>query len=445
MGQRRVPSAAFVLGMFSGLLAALTVLPTAAPLIHRVSASEQRLALYHVDKVATLADQLASRGQLSLSTFQNLGVDHLTLHEEGGDTTSYGISLESPLRDRACASPTPSVAGPDSKGRYWAVTCYQGDHSQIISGWISERTSPFDLFSYVFLLAVAVGLVTALGVLRLLAPIGRVSRALEQVSMGERGVRLQSTGLAELDELVKRLNDAAATMDGREEEVVGRIQAMDQLTRMVAHEVRNPLQSLELLTSLVASEEDPQERREIARSIHDEIHGLNLIVQRLLKEGSLPGQLRLIQTDEDMETVLRGVIRMRTPEATAHGVALSLVVELPQPVVVSIDRALLSRSIENLVLNGMQFTPRQGAVRMTLSESPDLVRISVEDNGPGVDEALVDHIFDANISGRTGGTGLGLALVRAVVLAHQGEITVGRSPLGGALFTVTIPRTERTR
>lgn len=444
MKRPRVPSAALVMGLFAGLLAAVTVLPTAAPLISRVGRAESELALYHVDRVALVVSALQKKGPIQADTFHTLGVDHLSVTLPNQQPRRMGQALPEPFVSAACAEPDPILLGPDASNRLWATACVESEGARVVAAWIVKQTPAGTLVTFVALLALLVGIVTALGVLRMLAPIGRVSRALKRVSHGERGVRLETTGLAELDELVERLNETASAMDGREEEVVGRIQAMDQLTRMVAHEVRNPLQSLELLTSLIASEEDPTERRAIARSIHDEIHGLDQIVQRLLKEGSLPGQLRLYRSPEDLYAMVASVVSLRRREAEAHGVRLELENTLTVPAILMLDRPLFSRSVENLLLNAMQFIPPHGLVRVRLTRTEGHHCLHVEDNGPGVDPDLEAHIFDANVSGRTGGTGLGLALVRAVVIAHDGQIEVGRSALGGAHFTIRLPMGEET-
>ena len=78
-------------------------------------------------------------------------------------------------------------------------------------------------------------------------------------------------------------------------------------------------------------------------------------------------------------------------------------------------------------------------VRVSIELTEDGFAAIVDDNGPGVDPVLAEHVFEANVTGRTGGTGLGLALVREVVQAHGGTIVHERSPLGGARFIARLP------
>jgi signal transduction histidine kinase len=291
----------------------------------------------------------------------------------------------------------------------------------------------------VVLLALFVGIVTSLGILRLLRPLSEISTALVRVGAGERGVAVAQTGLSELDALVDRLNAAARSVDDREDAILSRIALVQEMARIVAHEIRNPLQSLELLTSLIASEDDPHERMAIGESIHTEIRTLEQVVNRLLTESAARGALRLRITVQAVAPLVEQVVALRRPQASTQGVRLGAGgltwSEVP------FDLALVKRTIENLVLNALQAVPRHtGEIRVGLVDEPEHLVIQVDDNGPGVPENLVDHIFEPDVSGREGGTGLGLALVKGVIEAHGGTVFCGRSPLGGARFELRIPR-----
>jgi two-component system sensor histidine kinase HydH len=261
-----------------------------------------------------------------------------------------------------------------------------------------------------------------------------------RVGAGERGVRLPATGFSELDELVFRVNEAASAVEDREDAIMARIRAVQEMARMVAHEVRNPLQSLELLTSLIASEDDETERHELAKAIHAEIRALDLVVTRVLREGAsqLSPRLTLHRTTQRVVPIVDQVLALRRPEAKAHGVSLESG-SIPD-ISAEVDGAMLGRSLENLVLNALQAVRSKGAiVRVSVDVEPESFTVFVDDNGPGVDPALGEHVFEANVTGRTGGTGLGLALVREVVQAHGGTIVHERSPLGGARFAARLP------
>ncbi|MEM6929805.1 MAG: HAMP domain-containing sensor histidine kinase, partial [Myxococcota bacterium] len=240
------------------------------------------------------------------------------------------------------------------------------------------------------------------------------------------------------DDLVDRLNAAARSVEDREDTIVGRIQVVQEMARMVAHEIRNPLQSLELLTSLIASEEDDQEREEIAKSIRTEVQTLEQVVHRLLRESAARGALRLRVTTQPVAPLVEQVIALRTPQANGRSIRLTAgpISWTPAP----FDSTLLKRSIENLVLNALQAVPPfTGHVEISVIEEEEHMLIAVDDNGPGVSEALGEQVFEPQVTGKEGGTGLGLALVKGVLDAHHGDIRYGRSPLGGARFEARIP------
>jgi signal transduction histidine kinase len=100
----------------------------------------------------------------------------------------------------------------------------------------------------------------------------------------------------------------------------------------------------------------------------------------------------------------------------------------------------LRRAVENLARNAVAFSDRAG-VTIGARRTAHGIELTVRDHGPGVPDEMKQRIFEPYVTGRTGGTGLGLALVRQTVLAHGGRVSVADAPGGGALFTVTLPET----
>jgi len=448
MSVSRTPAPApLVLGVLAGILAAVAVLPTAIPITMRLVGAEHTLAVRHTMTGASLAARtLEHDGALPPGTRDRMGVDHIhVVSDDGLLVFQEGIDLPADVFAAAC--PTGAMTEPANQtrraedGTNWAVSCVPVSGYRVVAAWRPPQSAATEIAVLVLALAAIVGIVTALGVLRLLAPLSRVSHALERVGAGERGVRVGSTGLSELDDLVERLNVAARSVEDRESEFLDRIRVIQEMSRMVAHEVRNPLQSLELLTSLIASSDEEGERQELAQSIHQEIRALDMVVDRVLRQGVTGSGLTLRKQEHTLRPVIDQVVALRTPESKAQGITLEVgdVVDRALP----IDPALLGRSIENLVLNAMQAVPpRRGRIRISAYDENDSVCIVVEDNGPGVPEALGNAIYEVDVTGRTGGTGLGLALVKGVIEAHGGYVEHDRSPLGGARFRARIPLSE---
>ncbi|MCO4744037.1 MAG: HAMP domain-containing histidine kinase [Proteobacteria bacterium] len=366
------------------------------------------------------------------------GADGLLLETADGTDRVGSVPTEVSVTDN-CSGVAHEVVHGDQR---WVQACYQLSGERRLVAVV--RHTPELARNLAFLigaLALIVGLLTALGVLRILAPLSSISAALERVRLGEHGVRVQRVGMRELDELTDGLNAAATAMEEREDAIRGRIAVVHELARMVAHEVRNPLQSVELLTSLIAAEPKPEERRVLMRAIQSEIRILDAVVTRLLREGIDNAGFRLNRTERAVIEIVDQIVALRTPEAHRAGVLIET--ELQPHVMASVDSALFARSIENLVSNALQAVPDgNGRVRITLRADSDQLTIVVEDNGPGVPPQLADTVFDPHVTGRAEGHGLGLSMVREVIRAHGGTVAHSTSSLGGAAFTVSVPLQE---
>ncbi len=429
------PPTALTFGSFAGLIAALTFLPTAIPLAWAMLSGEEAIALRSAQSAARSASVLMEAGREPDEALRrNLDVDVLSVGFDVRPLVAPGAAGGVDIEKLAthCADDAHVVPLGSSD---WALAC-QGN--VLAANRLEPARQGQLVLGIVLVLAAVVGIITALGVLRMLRPLSEITRALDRVGAGERGVRMPRTGLAELDDLVDRLNAAARDMEDREDTILGRIAVVQEMARMVAHEVRNPLQSLELLTSLIASEEDEGERLELANSIHDEIRGLETVVTRLLRESATKGALRLQRQQGAMAPLVEKVMALRRPQANARGTRLITGVLADR--IVPMDSALMKRSIENLVINAMQAVPeRGGEVKVSVIEEASDLLLLVDDNGPGVDPELADQIFEADVTSKSKGTGLGLALVKGVVEAHDGTIQCVTSPMGGARFEIRIP------
>lgn len=434
------PSAAFVLGIFAGAFAAVMFLPAAIPLVWLVLQAEEVFGLERCASAAFAILRILDDGsEPSVALMMTHDVAALRV-QEGGALRTFGADLPSAGVAGVCAEADGRGVIQVQPRAYWAIACAVRDDRTVSVGLPLDSAGPTRrVVGLVLLLAIFVGIVTALGILRILRPLSMVAVALERVGAGERGVHVPQTGLRELDQLVYRLNSAARAVDDREDAILARIEVVQEMSRIVAHEIRNPLQSLELLSSLVAMEDDPAERIEIAQSIHHEVHTLGQVVHRLLRESAATGSLRLQFTRQPLAPLVDQVLALRRPQANSQGVRLTQ--GAMSWVEVDVDAALIKRSIENLVLNALQVVARNhGEVRIRVQEDGDHLVLVVEDNGPGVPEHLVDHVFEPNVThGKKGGLGLGLTLVKGVIEAHGGTIRYDRSPMGGARFTARIP------
>lgn len=415
-------------------MAALAMLPVAIPLLYRLVLAENR---------AGRAELYATNAQIGLTIDQghapplDRSLYTRAIDFEGNVLVETGDDRPDPsFDDLVCNHPWRVLALDQDATRTGA--CFETRDLRVISVFPTPRRSYVGIGVFSVATAIIAGLVTALGVLTLLRPLGRMGQMLDQVTMGASGARMRGTGVREIDQLIERMNGLASAVAERENAILGQVQVAQEMARLVAHEVRNPLQSMELLTSLLADESDPTERRELSQSIHAEIRTLDDVVTRLLREGATRGSLRLHLQEEDVGQLLQHVARMKAGDAERKGVQIEVIAEGPGDA--RLDRPLMSRSIENLVNNALRAVPREGGrVRLSVGGTGSHVRIAVEDNGPGIDPELGPAVFEVNVSG-AGGSGLGLSLTKGVAEAHGGRVHFERSGLGGARFVIEIPR-----
>lgn len=210
-----------------------------------------------------------------------------------------------------------------------------------------------------------------------------------------------------------------------------RLVAAGQLSASLAHEVRNPLAGLSGSLQLLR-EDRPSRLLDLALR---ETERLNRLVEDYLAASR---RTELARQRVDVHALAADVVEAfgRDPRFTGSVVAT---VE-GQPTHATADPDRLRQALWNLVLNGAQAMPRGGEVKVSVTpEEEGWLTVRVEDEGVGIPEADRERIFDPFHSARTGGTGLGLAVVEQVVRAHGGTIRVESRPGGGTSFVMWLP------
>ena len=126
-------------------------------------------------------------------------------------------------------------------------------------------------------------------------------------------------------------------------------------------------------------------------------------------------------------------------EGLTLAVGVQLVRRLGERMVLPVDRSLLAHAVRNLVLNALHAVGPRGFVELELTrEGPEVV-LRVTDDGPGVNDALMEQIFDPGFTTKSGGTGLGLTIVQRVAEAHGAALELKNAPGGGASFSIRWP------
>jgi len=211
-----------------------------------------------------------------------------------------------------------------------------------------------------------------------------------------------------------------------------------ELTAGIAHEFRNGLATIHGYARLLDLERLPVDTRPYVQGIRDETDTLGAVVRNFLNFAK-PTEVVLGSVDT-RAIVERAADEIRA-EAVSRGGAVSVQGEF---VPVMGDDVLLRQAFSNLCRNALEACTEAGVEpRITLESVPDraqrVVRVSVIDNGPGVDPAVAGRIFMPFVTTRARGTGLGLALVQKIIVTHNGRVSVQPEPGGGTRFVVSLP------
>ncbi|MFJ3671002.1 sensor histidine kinase [Streptomyces sp. NPDC090106] len=212
----------------------------------------------------------------------------------------------------------------------------------------------------------------------------------------------------------------------------------------IAHELRSPLTNIRGWLEVTKDgivEPDPA----LLTSLHEEA----LVLQRVIDDlqdlaAADAGTLRLHRESVDARELLGQVAAAHRPAAAAAGVALETsVTGTPS---LDADPVRMRQALGNLVSNALRHTPAAGSVTLTARAEGDAVVLAVSDTGSGIDAADLPHVFDRfwraekSRSRRTGGSGLGLSIVRHLVAAHGGTADAASEPGAGSVFTLRVPR-----
>ncbi|MFO0547670.1 MAG: HAMP domain-containing sensor histidine kinase [Polyangiaceae bacterium] len=288
----------------------------------------------------------------------------------------------------------------------------------------------------------AVSIAIVLGVLMTRAISRRFHTLLagaQRLGSGDLAARVELSTGDEFSVLARALNDMAADLERNQRELVRtqRLASIGQVAATVAHELNNPLGVILGYVKVLRrrDERDP----EALRIIEDEATLASDIVKTLL-ELTRPQPLRL--GDVELETVL-----MQAANRLQRVEVFKDIDWRPRPrgasSVVRGDEARLRQVINNLLTNAAEAASPGGCVEFGIERDEGHIRLVVEDSGPGIAEADYTRVTEPFFTTKAGGFGLGLAIVQALVEAHNGRIQLGRSQLGGARVTIELPTPDR--
>ncbi len=247
-------------------------------------------------------------------------------------------------------------------------------------------------------------------------------------------------------DITERKRAEEETLRLREEYThMARVSAMGELTASLAHELKQPLAAIRsnaqaALRFLTGDKPDIDELHEVLKDIISDNRRADEVIKKL---RTLMRKSKLQITDLDMKEAVQDVLPLVTNHETLRKISLQLELDETIPRVTG-DRIQIQQVILNLILNSTEALmsrkqPLRSILVRTYQQDSRTVTLSVQDNGPGIEEKAMPHLFEAFYTTKQEGLGMGLAICRSIVEEHGGRLWAENNPDGGATFSFTIP------
>jgi two-component system, sensor histidine kinase and response regulator len=224
--------------------------------------------------------------------------------------------------------------------------------------------------------------------------------------------------------------------------------AKDRFLGMCAHDLRNPLSSIRGLAELMVEDAIgvmTPEQKEIVQTIHGASQSMLQLVNELLDVATIEaGHLKLEKTPVSIVEIVERSVHLSNIEAAKKNTKIEIVKTATDPIV-DVDRNKIRQVVDNLINNAVKYSPRGSIITVLIHANATVAGFAVRDSGPGIPESERHKLFKdygTLSSVPTGGeksTGLGLAICRKIVEAHNGTIGVDNIPGRGAEFIVSLP------
>jgi signal transduction histidine kinase len=295
------------------------------------------------------------------------------------------------------------------------------------------------------LLLLALGLAVAIG-WRFTRPVGALAQAARRVAAGDLDFRVDVSHHDEIGQLASTFNEMIEELRTKrqlEERLnqAERAAVIGRLTQAVAHEIRNPLNVINLSIDHVASKYPPEDEtkrnqlNQMLSSIKDEIARLRRLLNDLLNYGRPAG---LAFEPVDMRELLEETVSLVRPQADDQHVAVHVRTDNSDTRVQG-DRERLKSCLSNITINALQAMPSGGTLDANVRTSDGRVVIDIKDSGGGISEEALGKVFEPYYSTKQTGFGLGLAVTKWIIEQHRGSIEVESQVDQGTTFTVRLP------
>jgi signal transduction histidine kinase len=238
-------------------------------------------------------------------------------------------------------------------------------------------------------------------------------------------------------ELEARVQEKSEALTRAQAEIVQseKLATLGYLSAGMAHEVRNPLNSIALFVQLIKSGLEEPERLEYVDKILKEVDRIDSILAKLLDASKRP---RFEISDVRVDRILENTLEAFAPQLRQK--KIKVVTDFRSlPPAIKADPMEIEQIFTNLFLNSIHVMPEEGTLSVELDQDDSYINFKVSDTGPGIPSGNLPNIFDPFFTTNSRGTGLGLSVVLRIVKTYHGKIEVEKSDASGTTFSVRLP------
>ena len=269
------------------------------------------------------------------------------------------------------------------------------------------------------------------GVLRL-REIEQANRALQHER--ERLLLEIETWNRELQERVREKSNAlqlAQTEIAQTEKLA----ALGYLSAGLAHEIRNPLNSIALFIQLLKQGIEDAEQQDYLDKTLKEVDRIDGIIRKLVVAAS---RSRAVQSAVQVDQVVTAALAVFAPQIESRRITVKLECTTPPPPIKA-DPVELEQIFTNLLLNALEEMPQGGQLTIEVGYAEGRIAVRISDTGGGIEEELQETIFEPFFTTKSRGTGIGLPVVRRIARLYHGDVTIEETSTRGTTFRVTFP------
>jgi signal transduction histidine kinase len=210
----------------------------------------------------------------------------------------------------------------------------------------------------------------------------------------------------------------------------------------IAHQLRTPLTSANLILSLLANNPDENERKAFVRETEELLVRMDWLITSLLKLSRLDAGIVILKSEQiDVNNLIDAALRPFQIPMELHDIDVQ--VDAPKGVFIQGDAGWLAEAIQNILKNCIESAGEQGKIEIICRDNPLFTEMTIHDNGAGFKKEDLPRLFDRFYRGKNQnatGYGIGLALCKTLITRQGGTITAKNHPQGGAIFAIRFPK-----